>query len=342
MDKKSGVFSQIARHRLSIFGLGLTMGFGLAIGLMNGPEGSIAEFDRHTEISPTFLNSVDARSWAKSMLGTRVMPLDRKLEAVVRKTEDAHPGTEISVYVRDLASGFWFGHREDDAFHAGSLMKVPLVIGFLKAAEVQPAILDQVVTVNAEATRLFEVQSVQPREKVQAGQSYSVRELIRRTIVYSDNAAALTLEKLDRHSYLQRTAIELNVPIRDGVAPKRQVTLREYAKFFLSLYNSTYLSPEDSNELLGLLAKSDYHDGLAKRLPETLKVAHKFGESSDQSTTTYYLTDCGIVYFPGSPYLICASAKSKKLVGLEVGVQDVSADVYRIFAEARTQAELAK
>lgn len=40
-----------------------------------------------------------------------------------------------------------------------------------------------------------------------------------------------------------------------------------------------------------------------------VKVSHNFGEKSDASEGTVQLHDCGIVYYPRHPYLLCVMSK---------------------------------
>jgi len=56
-------------------------------------------------------------------------------------------------------------------------------------------------------------------------------------------------------------------------------------------------------------------------------VSHKFGEGGVMGGERQ-LQDCGIVYYPGRPYLLCVMAKGTKLENLEKFIKAVSRLVY--------------
>ncbi len=68
-------------------------------------------------------------------------------------------------------------------------------------------------------------------------------------------------------------------------------------------------------------------------VPSTVDVAHKFGErttlaSDTESTETKQLHDCGIVYFPENPYLLCVMTRGTDFKVLEGIISDISRMVY--------------
>jgi hypothetical protein len=83
------------------------------------------------------------------------------------------------------------------------------------------------------------------------------------------------------------------------------LTTRGYASLFRLLYNASFLNAEMSDKILKWLAESDYQTGLRAGVPKGVKVANKFGERSFKGGGVKQLHDCGIVYYPSNPYLIC-------------------------------------
>lgn len=106
------------------------------------------------------------------------------------------------------------------------------------------------------------------------------------------------------------------------------VSVREYSSMFRLLFNATYLSKDKSNQLLGMMSKSNYTGGLVTGVPATVKVAHKFGERAFDNSTTRQLHDCGIVYLPGSPYLLCVMTRGNDFNEPKTVISDVSGIVY--------------
>ena len=58
------------------------------------------------------------------------------------------------------------------------------------------------------------------------------------------------------------------------------------------------------------LVNVDFRDGLVAGVPGNIEVAHKFGEREVDSQQTQ-LHDCGIVYYPKRPYLLCVMTRGQ-------------------------------
>lgn len=89
---------------------------------------------------------------------------------------------------------------------------------------------------------------------------------------------------------------------------------KEYSTYFRVLYNATFLGRPLSEYALELLSRGDFEGGIRRRLPGDVVVASKFGFRDDrtrggQETT---LHDCGIVYQPGTPYVLCVMTRSSQ------------------------------
>lgn len=79
------------------------------------------------------------------------------------------------------------------------------------------------------------------------------------------------------------------------------------------LYNATYLSSEFSERALKLLSQATFAGGLVAGVPQGTIIAHKYGEhvlSQNGSATGVELSDCGIIYYPAHPYLLCVMTSS--------------------------------
>ena len=110
------------------------------------------------------------------------------------------------------------------------------------------------------------------------------------------------------------------------------------------LYNGTYLTKEMSEKALELLSKVDFTGGIRSGLPSDMVVAQKFGER-DISTTSGVaragdikeLHDCGIVYFPDHPYLLCVMTSGNNFDKLSSVLKDVSNVVYQSMSSGLNQ-----
>jgi beta-lactamase class A len=211
--------------------------------------------------------------------------LEKKLEQI--KTE--RKLTEVAVYFRDLNNGPAFGIDESGEFFPASLLKVPVMMAYLRWSEQEPGLLERGVVY--EQARDFGVTvAIRPREEMEPGKTYSVEELIRRMIIFSDNQAlALLTARLPRERIHELFGL-LGIGEDVLVDAQGRLTVKEYAGFFRILFNSSYLSRENSEKALLLLASTDFNDALPAGIPAGVPVAHKFGEAGRENQSVSFTT----------------------------------------------------
>ena len=232
--------------------------------------------------------------------------------------------TDLSVYFREMNNGLWFGINENIEFSPASLLKFPLMIAYLKEAEKNPKILDDTLTYT-ENENLYDKQNFKPEITLEVGTQYTVKDLVGRMIVHSDNSAQALLMKNATYFWQRPFAeLEINPPGTESVEDYMSVV--EYARFFRVLYNASYINPQYSNLALGILSESKFKEGLAKGVPSDIAVAHKFGERTIDNVKQ--LHDCGIVYHPDNPYLLCIMTRGKDFNQLTNAIQQISQKIY--------------
>lgn len=234
-----------------------------------------------------------------------------------------------SIYFRDLNNGPWFGINEKEYFTPASLVKVPVLITYYKMAEQNPEILKQTI-INQEGADGVFIQNIKPSETMVSNQSYTIEELINRMIIYSDNDAYNDLIKnIDGKEILQ-TYKDLDVDISQMFTnPNGNIlTVKDYASFFRILYNGSYLNKDMSEKALGLLSQTEYKQGLVAGVPNKIQVAHKFGERIYNDTKEVQLHDCGIVYLPKKPYLLCVMTRGQDLNKASQTIKTISQKVF--------------
>jgi beta-lactamase class A len=262
--------------------------------------------------------------------------LKEKLNNLIAEKIEAKKSSAVAVYFRDLRNGPWFGINENIKFVPASLMKVPVMIAYYKLAESNPQILEKKISTDEPVKESF-AQFYNPPEKIQSGKEYSAEELIHRMVAYSDNdALTLLLQNIDQQ-FLIRSYTDLGVIIPGAKSLDDELTVREYSSFFRILYNASYLEPEYSEQALQALSRSDFKNGIVAGLPENIQVAHKFGERFDvgpenQTTSEKQLHDCGIVYDPNHPYLVCVMSKGDDFDELAKTIRDISRTIYENLA----------
>ncbi len=235
----------------------------------------------------------------------------------------------LSVYFRDLTTSHWTGVREDEIYDSASLLKVPLLIAYLKKSESDPLLFSKKILYRGEQqdNKNVEFYTLKP------GTTYTVEELIHAMIVESDNSAKdLLFDYLDKN-FQNKVFSDLGLAIPNP-NEQYQISPKIYSLFFRLLYNATYLTREDSEKALDLLSKSDYKDGLVAGVPPMVAITHKFGQygspaANGTDATEWQLHDCGIVYHPDVPYLLCVMTRGENLDKLSKLIRTVSQITYQ-------------
>ena len=252
--------------------------------------------------------------------------LRKKLEELINTAVKSNKASQVAIYFQELNSGAWIGLGEREKFAPASLLKVPLMIAYLKVAEEDPDYLYQEIEYQPQEALS---QNIPPEKQLVAGQSYSIGNLIRRMIVYSDNQALEILaEKIEKNK-LAEVYADLGLKVPADEAEENFITVKDYAALFRILYNASYLSREMSEKALKLLSEVVYKEGLVGGLPEGIKVAHKFGERAYEESGVKQFHDCGIIYYPDKPYLLCVMTRGDDFNALQGIVRQVSQTVYQ-------------
>ncbi len=267
----------------------------------------------------------------------RLSSAEEKIKTFVNASIQDGTATRIGVFVRDMQTSRFMGVNDSVVFYMSSLLKTPLLIGGYKLAEVEPAILDQELEYTG-VPNYYGDQIIKAEEELQVGNKYSIRELMRRAIVYSDNTAAQLLfdyyppEFMDR--ILQALGIQFTRPTGEV---ENLTTPRTYANVFRTLYNASYLTKEYSNNALQILTEITYRNGATKKLPPEVVVAHKFSErtvydSKKRATLLKQFHECGIVYANkgAEPYTFCIMTEGNDYGELQRIIQDISLQIYNL------------
>lgn len=173
---------------------------------------------------------------------------------------------------------------------------------------------------------------------LQVGRSYTVDELLHQMIVYSDNVATHRLANFVDFTILSKTYSDLGIvnpyyrsggPLGVVASAEYRISVHSYASFFRILFNASYLSKTMSEKALSLLADTEFKNGIEAGVPPTIKVAHKWGvHVAGARGEQKQLHDCGIVYYPEHPYLLCVMTSGTSLDYLDLAIASVSRSVF--------------
>ena len=237
-------------------------------------------------IHPLLLAELNAES-------PRFSSLKWELTRTINEWANLGKITMVSVYLKDLNTSDWMCLGADAGFLPGSLMKVPIMIYYLKAEEEHPGVLKTeylyVKPKNGFPSQEFKGDSITP------GKKYTVAELLRYMIDESDNNATYLLSThIDQDRY-RKLFLDLDIPPYEVQNNTYTITARQYSKFFRVLYNATYLNEQLSSYGLHLLSGCNFKEGMVKEIPKGITVAHKFGERGINYDMDF--SESAIVYY---------------------------------------------
>jgi beta-lactamase class A len=257
---------------------------------------------------------------------TQLLDLRNSIDSYINQITANNSVTRVAVQFRDLNSGPWFGINNQDQFSASSLLKVPVMMAYYKMAEADSSVLTKEIVYDKDPVGLA-TENFPTKYPLQKG-TYTVEQLIEHMIVSSDNVALLLLENNISNDKINQVTLDLGIATNQDLS----LSVSDYATLLRVLYYSTYLNKDYSEKALELLSKAEFIQGLVAQLPKNVIVAHKFGERSLPDGTNQ-LHDCGIVYYPSHPYLICIMTKGPNFNDLATTIQQISSKVYVEFAK---------
>jgi len=255
------------------------------------------------------------------------IPFKYIIEAYIKKAVDSGQARNVAVYYRDLHDGPWFGIHEDMEFNPASMMKVPVMIAWLKRAEKTPLVLRQKMTFRA-SDRPVPQPYTKPAQEIESGKSYTVDELLRYMMNYSDNKATSLLYKTlnDKELADVLDSMDVNNNPRDE---DNFISVHGFSGFFRILYNAAYLNREMSERALQLLSLQDFPLGIAAGVPKGTKVAAKFGEIvPEHGGGDVQVHEFGIVYHPHRPFILGIMTRGADFTKQAGIIREISRIVY--------------
>lgn len=285
----------------------------------------------------TFTNPLLECSDLDNVSDKKIINLKIAISKLIDAKKIDNSVSTAAIYFRDLNNGPWLGIDEQEYFTPGSLLKVPLMMSIMKVAEYNPQILENKILFDGQKINV--PQLIPPTHELKPDTSYSVRTLLNFMLQESNNDATVLLAKTINSKQIQDTYTELGIEPPE-LGNDYRVKVKTYASFFRILFNASYLTRNSSEETLRILANSTFKDGLEAGVPKGIKVAHKFGEriikyanDTDESNTEEQLHDCGIIYHPQTPYVLCIMTRGKDIKNLMSVIKDISSLVYKTVDE---------
>lgn len=260
--------------------------------------------------------------------------LQSQVQSYLNSEEQQGPLSSASVRFADIESQEGFTINPDEQYDPASLTKIPLAMAYYALAENDPSVLSQSITYSGEPD-LDATEQIESPTQLTPGQTYTVEEMIEHMIKYSDNNAeqllADHLTQIGQADVLSDLFNDLGIQ-NDSSNPD-DTTVGSYSLFLRVLFNATYLDRNYSEQLLKLMTEGDFKQGISAGLPSTVPIAQKFGDAripnAQGQQVGAELQDCGIVYYPEHPYILCVMTKGESVTDLEHVIAAVSQMIYQ-------------
>ena len=233
--------------------------------------------------------------------------------------------TRASVYYRVVESGKWIAVNSGEQFSIASIMKILTMIYHLRQNEQNPGWLNKKLKV-VDLTQ----GNIQTYDgpKLEVGKEYSIEELMKHMIRYSNNNATANLNSLINFEQYRSLMEDIGISVPDPKAADYTLNCVECSRFLRVLYNTSVLNIKSSEYALKLLTECTYQGGLLRQIAEKkIKVAHKFGERF--YTNENQLHETSIFYLNDNPYLLTVLTAGKDTAQEAVLIGEIGALVYK-------------
>jgi beta-lactamase class A len=231
-----------------------------------------------------------------------LQPLREELRSLVAP----FPEESITIYMEFLNTGANISINNDTKMWPASLAKLPLAMAAMKKVEIG--------TWKMENELVLMPQDRDPSwgnlYKEPIGTPITIERLLRELLINSDNTAFKMLYRNMTTDELESIIEE--VGLKELFDQDGKIGSKDYSRLLRSLYISSYLNRDNSQQVLDYLSQSAYDEYLRKSIPSTIPFAHKIGENQDVQV----ISDAGIAFAPSRPYLLTVMI-DQKAAGLD-------------------------
>jgi beta-lactamase class A len=216
-------------------------------------------------------------------------------DAIEQRVASSGAGT-VGVYFKDLGSGDSVLLDADARVHAASMMKVPVMIQLFRDQDAGLVRMDDSVAITKTFRSIvdgspYDLDAPDDSDTTlyrRVGERESIRYLLDRMIVVSSNLATNILIERVGADRTQATMRELGA---DSIAVLRGVedtkayeaglnnttTARDLGVIFSAITAGRAASPDACREMIAILERQEFNEGIPAGVPSDVRVAHKTG-----------------------------------------------------------------
>lgn len=266
-----------------------------------------------------------------------IQPLRESVREIAREFGEEN----VSVYIEFLNTGANIAINPDVYVWPASLTKVPLAMAVVKKIEKKEwEFHNELVLMPGDANdRSGDGEN--PLSEYPVGTRFTLQKLLEELLVNSDNTAYYILLRNLHQDDLKEVVQSLGMEAL--FSQEGKISSKEYSRILRSLYTASFLSRENSEKILELLAESPFDNFLAREIPGDIVFPHKYGVEDQERA----YSDSGIVYIPKRPYIISVMVQGdpsgfyrdeQEKAGLFMS--EISKEAYQYFLTAQNTDEI--
>lgn len=299
----------------------------------NHSSDSIPKAKSFPLLASSFIDTIQQPDSSTTYLKT----IESICRSMIQDQLDANRVESVSLYFEDLNSGRTFSIHPDITYAPASLLKLSVLLAYLKIEENQPDIRFREIPVyivsdmqtNSDADENTPV-------TYSSNRGYSVDELCKNMISHSDNSATQSLLMYLDANYpglLENLEKELEASIPANASNNENIIKAgHFAGMLRALYYGNYLRPDLAQRALEILCSSRYMQGFRKNIPSNTPIAHKFGiryPREDHPEDFTQLHETGIIYLNKRPFILSVMTKGNGIPEQRKVIQEISGTLYQ-------------
>lgn len=225
---------------------------------------------------------------------------------------------DVSIYFEYLSTGANIAVSKDAQFYPASLLKLPVAMAVAKKIDKGQWQWDnKLVLMASDKDDKFG-----DLYKEETGSVFTIEELVRRSLVDSDNTAHFILIRNLELDEIE--SVYAHMGLNGFLDSDGSISAKRYSVILRTLYNASFLTDNSSQKLISFLVDEPFEDYLKSGLAKNVKFAHKIGVDTEKKV---YL-DSGVVYLEDRPYILIVMTKTKEELEAKAIMKDVSEHVF--------------
>jgi beta-lactamase class A len=312
--------------RLIVWGVGISTIAGTLLSLWNPATQSAKQ-----------MVPVQAQVKPKSAAATTTdLNLDRELtnlKTAVQKLAAQTSGMTAGVLFVDLDTGDYLAENDTQSFAAASTIKLPILVAFFQAVDAGTLHLNDPLTLQKQhiAGGSGSMQYDPP------GTKYTALEVVRATIVSSDNTATnMLIEALGGIEQLNQTFQQWGLTqtsianVLPDLTGTNLTSPRDLAQLIASIASGQIVSLPSRDRMLDIMKETENDSLLPQGLGKGAKIAHKTGDIGS------ILADAGLVDLPNGKRYIAVAIVQRPTNDDRAGelIRQISSMAYQHFDRA--------